>query len=130
MSLKKHIPFDYKRIAVFIFIFLNCFLTAAPFVNACAENIRYAKASGFLSQHYNIENPEDNSRSEFSVEQQEYHISVRSKQSVVQLSNTTAHYTASLNTYIHDRASNHSFTSPFFLVRPAYYAFLSLYKLF
>ncbi|MEO7523623.1 MAG: hypothetical protein ABIT58_05975 [Ferruginibacter sp.] len=130
MPLKKHIRFNYKQIGVFIFFFLNCFLTAIPIINASAENIKCSTSSGFPSQNHPPEDPDDNVRPGYSDEQQEYHFAIRSRQKIAQLSNTKGHCSALFNSYTDKDSSTHTFASSSFLVKPAYYTFLSRYKLF
>jgi hypothetical protein len=130
MFVKKHIPFKYKQIGVFIFLLLNCFLTTLPFIKAVAENGQYAVTAAFTSQSGSLQEPEEDSRSIFPEEQQQYHIAVRSKQGVVHVLNKTRPYAALGNNSKDDSALYHSFTSALVVVRPAYYIFLSLYKLF
>ncbi|MEP7144024.1 MAG: hypothetical protein ABI707_14175 [Ferruginibacter sp.] len=129
MSQKKHIPFNYRQIGVFIFLYLNCFLTAAPFFNASAENNNFSELHGYLSQNHNLVDPEDNSRFNYSDAQQQYHITARSKQHVTYHSRTPANYSFLSNT-VDEKGPDLCFASSSFLVRPAYYIFLSLYKLF
>ncbi|CAN5719920.1 hypothetical protein BH11BAC3_BH11BAC3_46060 [soil metagenome] len=129
MSPNKHISFNYKQIGVFIFLFLNCFLMAVPFIKATAENSNYAKTAGLLSQHCPVQDTEDDSRSNYPEEQQQYHITLRNKQSVAKASIITRLNTALRNRNL-DSALHYTFAGSVNPERPAYYAFLSLYKLF
>lgn len=130
MSPKKHIPFTYRQIGVFIFLLLNCFLTTVSFIKATDENSNYAKTAGFPSQHLPIQDTEKNSPSNYPEEQQQYHITLRGKQGIVHVSNITHPFAAVRNSELNNRTLFYSFASSKMLVRPAYYTLLSLFKLF
>ena len=129
MSLKKHIPSHYKQIVVFVFLFLNCFLTATSFGNVSLESEKQYESSGYLSQNHNKADTDDNRCSKYPDAQQEYHLSLRSKPRAAHLSNTIFYYSLVAGN-INKEDSSNLIESSSFLVRPAYYMFLSLYKLF
>ena len=113
---------------VFVLFFLQLFLTVVPFVNASAETNKYSDSPGNLTQNHNTPDTEDNCRFNYS-EVQEYHFSLRSKRSVNQNAKASGIQSLSLNN-IDAKASGHYSTSSSFVIRPAYYTFLSLHNLF
>ena len=131
MPLKKHTRFNYKQVALFIFIFLNCFLAAAPFIHAASVNNSYPNTKDYPSQNHPASiSEENNGLHHFSTEIQDYHFSLRNKQK-----QKLAHLFKEPNYYSsfsanNDNISNLSVRPTPFLIRPAYYIFLSLYKLF
>ncbi len=128
MPMNKHILSNYKQIGVFVLFFLHVFLSVVPFVNASAETNKYSESQGNPPQNHNTSDPEDNSRSNYS-EVQEYHFSIRAKRCVNQYAKASGNYSL-LSNNIDKIASGHCFTSSSFIVRPAYYTFLSLHNLF
>ncbi|MEO7264416.1 MAG: hypothetical protein ABIW38_05855 [Ferruginibacter sp.] len=128
MTINKHILSNYKQIGVFVLFFLHVFLTSVSFVKASAETNKYSESPGNLPQNHNNSDPEDNSRSNYS-DVQEYHFSVRAKRCVNQLAKASGIHSLLTNN-IGKIASDHYFTSSTFIVRPAYYSFLSLHNLF
>lgn len=125
---KKHIHVYFKQIAVFIFFFLNCLLTTVSFTHASVQNNKYSGSAGNLEHNSNTADPIDSNRSNYP-EEQEYRFTVLSKQSIPHNSKTSDNYLFSSNN-ITDISSGHYFASSSFVVRPAYYIFLSLHKLF
>ncbi len=125
----KHTGFNYKQIGVFIFLFLNCFLTTAPFLNASPVNNNQFNSSNHPGQNHTTTDSEESNRITKSLEErQDDTFSLRNKQKVVRFFNKAGRYHSSFT--VDGKASDHVFNSSSFLLRPAYYTFLSLYKLF
>ena len=113
---------------VFVLFFLQLFLTVVPFVNASAETNKYSDSPGNLTQNHNTPDTEDNCRFNYS-EVQEYHFLLRSKRCVNQYAKASGNQSVSSN-IIDVKASGHYSTSSSFVIKPAYYTFLSLHNLF
>ena len=128
MPEKKHSGFTYQPIVVFIFIFLNCLLSAAPFVNASSFNKTVINTSCLPTQNHSTDQEENNQPNKVLNEQQEYNLTVRNKQNVsVPVSGVkqSDHRFA-----IDNHNCNVHFADTYLLIRPHYYTFLSLYHLF
>lgn len=125
MARKRHNGFIYQRTVVFIFIFLNCLFTIAPFVQASAFKSEVLNVSALSHQNQN-DQEESNHLNNIAGQQQEYHIGCRNK-----ISN--AFYPAK-DLHSADRMEKDSailyFTDTRLLIRPQYYSFLSIYYLF
>jgi hypothetical protein len=128
MPTKKHIIPNYKQIGVFILFFLQLFLTVIPFANASADTHQNSGIPGNLAQNHNTPDSEDNCRFNYS-EVQEYHFLLRSKRCVNKYAKASGNQSASSNK-IDVKASDYYSTSSSFVIRPAYYTFLSLHNLF
>ena len=128
MQKKKHIISNYKQIGVFVLFFLQLFLTVVPFASASADINQYSGIPGNLTQNHNTPDTEDHCRFNYS-EIQEYHFSLRSKRCVNQYAKASGSQSVSSNN-IDVKASVHFSSSPSFVIRPAYYTFLSLHNLF
>ena len=128
MQQKKNSAFTYQSIVVFIFIFLNCLLSAAPFLNASPVNKTAINASCLPSQNHSTDREENNHPSKVLDEQQEYHVTVRNKQKLaIQLSGVKQSDHRFVTT---KDACNPHLAHTYLLPRPHYYTFLSLYHLF
>ena len=127
MMLKKHIDFKCRPVSVFLLLFLNCLLAAAPFItDFSTDNNRT-----YLSQyHLNYSGAEDsNHLSETAEGQAGYSSSLYKKQQVSRFVNRAGQYTF-FSAASDDSALGLSFVSSSFIVRPAYYTLLFLYNLF
>ncbi|MGN6194381.1 MAG: hypothetical protein ACTHOB_05550 [Ginsengibacter sp.] len=125
MARKRHNGFIYQRIVVFVFIFLNCLFTAAPFVQASAFNSHAINVSAFSLQNQNDEE-ETSHLSNIADEQQDCHITFRNKISNAFYSVKDYRSDAGIEK---DSAILH-FADTYLLIRPQYYSFLSIYYLF
>lgn len=127
MLLNKHIHFKSRQVAVFILLFLNGLLAAAPFITAFSTNNNDA----YLSQyHHNYSGAEDsNHLSETAEGLAGYSSSLYKKQQVSRFVNRAGQYTVS-SAAADDSVLGLSFVSSSFIVRPAYYTLLFLYNLF
>ncbi|WP_276503045.1 hypothetical protein [Terrimonas pollutisoli] len=128
MWLKINTRFRYRSIAVFIFLFLNFFLAAAPFINAASVNVTVVNATGPISQNHASDQEENNHLSHLLENKHEYHHSTRSKQRVPGISCTSSQQDFSFIATIDQPARKYASSS--FLVRPAYYRLLFLHHLF
>ena len=128
MSENKHSGFTYQPIVVFIFIFLNCLLSAAPFVNASSFNKTVINTSCLPTQNHSTDQEENNLLNKVLNEQQEYNVTVRNKQNlsipVSGIKQTVYRLAAG------EDACNLYLADTYLLARPHYYTFLSLYHLF
>ena len=128
MQQKKHSRFTYQSIVVFIFIFLTCLLSAAPFLNASSVNKTAINASCLPYQDHNADQEENNHPKKVLDEQQEYHITVRNKQ---KLSIRVSEVKQSDHRFAVDKGICSLYLADTcLLIRPQYYTFLSLYHLF
>ena len=127
MLLKKHIDFKCRQVAVFMMLFLNCFLAAAPSIIAFSTNNNGA----YLSQlQHNYPGTEDRSHLPDTEEGRiGYPFSLYKKQQVDRFLNSARQYAVS-STVADDSASVNPSVSSSFIVRPAYYTLLFLYNLF
>lgn len=124
MARKRHNRFTYQQIVVFIFIFLNCLFTAAPFIQASNFHAKNVSGSSLQNQH----DPEEcNHLNNLDDEQQECQISFRNNRKVSNTLNPQKDY------HSNSRIEKfHVLYPPDFslLIRPQYYSFLSIYYLF
>ena len=128
MPEKKHSGFTYQQIVVFIFIFLNCLLSAAPFLNAASVNKTVINASCLPPLNNSTEQEENNQPNKVLDEQQEYHVTVRNKQ---KLSIPVGGVKQSDHRFaIGKDTCNLHLADTYLLIRPQYYTYLSLYHLF
>ncbi|MFC0774580.1 hypothetical protein [Terrimonas alba] len=128
MWLKINTRFSYKSIAVFIFLFLNFILAAAPFINAASVNATVVNATGPISQNHASDQEENNHPNHLLENKHEYHHSTRSKQRAPGSSCTSGQQDFSFIATVGQPARKHAGNS--FLVRPAYYRLLFLHHLF
>lgn len=128
MWLKINTRFRYKSIVVFIFLFLNFFLAAAPFINAASVNAIVINSSGPVSQNHASDQEENNHLNHLLKDKHEYHHSTRSKQRVAGLCCTHSQQDFSFITTLDEPTRKYASSS--FLVRPAYYCLLFLHHLF
>ena len=125
MPQARHIGLSCKRLVVFIFLLLNCLLTAAPFANAssAAEPVE----TGYLTQHQSSDQEENNPVKRSLEDRVEYNHVARNKQRVAANASTITQ--VSLVNVISSAPPAQTAGSGFRL-RPAYYCLLFLYQLF
>ena len=126
MWLKKNTGFNYRAIAVFIFLFLNFFL-AAPFINTASVNASVVNSGGPVSQNHASDQEENNHLKHLLEDKHEYHHSTRNKQKTAGISFASNQPGFSFITAdkIVFKCGNSAFP-----VRPAYYCLLFLHQLF
>ena len=124
---KKHNGFTYQPIVLFILIFLNCVLSAAPFLHASPVNKTAINTSCLPPQNHSTNQEENNHPNKVLDEQQEYHVTVRNKQKLpILISRVKSDQRFATGKH----PCNLQLADTYFLVRPHYYTFLSLYHLF
>jgi hypothetical protein len=126
MARKRHNRLIYQPIVVFIFIFLNCLFTAAPFIQAANFNSHTKNVSGSSLQ--NQHDPEEcNYLNNLDDEQQECHVSFRNNRKVSNTLNAQKAYGSNRRIEKFHVLYPADFS---LLIRPQYYSFLSIYYLF